>query len=208
MELDLDTFLVTVYCVIDDLYHETFAAHKPVRPGAEPEMSDSEVLSVVGLAQWQQRRSESAPGSPVSTVATVTVRTARGLSMDVMPAEVEGPEATCVVAFVNHMDGPATVRLALNQTDWPTAVRLAVRADRHGIRFRLEPASTVVVPPGAGGGVVVRAVPKLWMKLWIRIGKARTFDLEFRGLRLADDGEAEGADPLLVRRVPFTYAPR
>ena len=60
MALDLDTFLVTVYCVIDDLYQETFAAHKPVRPGAEPEMSDSEVLSVVVLTQWQQSRSESA----------------------------------------------------------------------------------------------------------------------------------------------------
>jgi hypothetical protein len=60
MELDLDTFLVTVYCVIDDLYHETFAAHKPVRPGAEPEMSDSEVLTVVVLTQWQLSRSESA----------------------------------------------------------------------------------------------------------------------------------------------------
>ena len=60
MELDLDTFLVTVYCVIDDLSHETFAAHKPVRPGAEPEMSESEVLTVVVLTQWQQSRSESA----------------------------------------------------------------------------------------------------------------------------------------------------
>jgi hypothetical protein len=60
MELDLDTFLVTVYCVIDDLYQETFAAHKPVRPGAEPAVSDSEVLAVVVLTQWQQSRSESA----------------------------------------------------------------------------------------------------------------------------------------------------
>jgi hypothetical protein len=60
MELDLDTFLVTVYCLIDDLYHETFAAHKPARPGAEPEMSDSEVLTVVVLTQWQPSCSESA----------------------------------------------------------------------------------------------------------------------------------------------------
>ena len=60
MALDLDTFLVTVYCVIDDLYQETFAAHKPVRPGAEPAMSDSEVLAVVVLTQWQQSRSENA----------------------------------------------------------------------------------------------------------------------------------------------------
>src|SRR5437763_1868771 len=60
MELDADTFLVAVYCVIDDLYHETFAAHKPVRPGVEPEMRDSEVLTVVVLTQWQQSRSDSA----------------------------------------------------------------------------------------------------------------------------------------------------
>src|SRR5207249_4021797 len=60
MELDLDTFLVTVYGVIDDLYQETGAGHKPVRPGAEPERSDSEVLSVMVLTQWQPSRSESA----------------------------------------------------------------------------------------------------------------------------------------------------
>src|SRR2546423_3307409 len=60
MRLDVDTFLVTVYCVIDDLSQEAFAAHKPVRRGAEPEMSDSEVLTVVVLTQWQQSRSESA----------------------------------------------------------------------------------------------------------------------------------------------------
>ena len=39
---------------------ERFAAHKPVRPGAEPAMSDSEVLAVVVLTQWQQSRSENA----------------------------------------------------------------------------------------------------------------------------------------------------
>ena len=60
MELDLDTFLVTVYGVIDDLYQETCGAHKPVRPGAEPERSDSAVLSVMVLTQWQPSRSESA----------------------------------------------------------------------------------------------------------------------------------------------------
>src|SRR5436190_2995835 len=60
MALDLDTFLVTVYGVIEDRYQAASAAHKPVRPGAEPEMSESEVLSVVVLTQWPQRRSESA----------------------------------------------------------------------------------------------------------------------------------------------------
>src|SRR2546423_15198714 len=60
MELDVDTFLVTVYCVIDDLYHETFAAHKRVRPGGEPEMRDSGVLTVGVRTRWQQSRSDSA----------------------------------------------------------------------------------------------------------------------------------------------------
>jgi hypothetical protein len=46
--------------VIDDLYQAHYAAQKPVRPGAAPEMSDSEVLTVVILAQWQQDRSEAA----------------------------------------------------------------------------------------------------------------------------------------------------
>src|SRR5215212_421880 len=49
MELDLDTFLVTVYCAIDDLYRERYAAAKPARRGAG-----------AVLAQWQPRNSESA----------------------------------------------------------------------------------------------------------------------------------------------------
>lgn len=58
METDLDTFLTTVYCIVDDLYREKFAHLKPIRPGQEPEMTDSEVLTVALLAQWQQSRSE------------------------------------------------------------------------------------------------------------------------------------------------------
>src|SRR5712691_8690008 len=60
MELDLATFLVTVYCVVDDLYRERFAARKPRRRGHRPELSDSEVLTLLILAQWQQDRSERA----------------------------------------------------------------------------------------------------------------------------------------------------
>jgi hypothetical protein len=60
MDIDVDTFLTTVYCVVDDLYQAQYAAQKPVRRGATVEMSDSEVLTVVILAQWQQDRSERA----------------------------------------------------------------------------------------------------------------------------------------------------
>ena len=58
--LDLDTCLVAVYCVVDDLYRAELESAKPSRPGHRPELSDSEVLTLARLAQWQQGRSERA----------------------------------------------------------------------------------------------------------------------------------------------------
>jgi hypothetical protein len=58
VELDLDTFLTAVYCVVDDVYRAEFAPAKPVRPGPKPELSDSEVLTLTVLAQWQRDRAE------------------------------------------------------------------------------------------------------------------------------------------------------
>jgi hypothetical protein len=55
---DLDTFLVTVYCTVDALYQAQFASHKPTRPGRTPALSDSEVLTLLVLAQGQPRGSE------------------------------------------------------------------------------------------------------------------------------------------------------
>jgi hypothetical protein len=55
---DVDTFLVTVYCLIDDLYRKhagPLRAHLPGRPG---ELSDSEVLTLAVLCQWQASGSE------------------------------------------------------------------------------------------------------------------------------------------------------
>ncbi len=60
MQLDVDTFLVTVYCIVDDLYTEHCAPQKPVRRGQKPELSDSEVLTLMLLAQFHPSRSESA----------------------------------------------------------------------------------------------------------------------------------------------------
>jgi hypothetical protein len=54
----LDTFLVTVYCVVDELVNEHFASHKPTRPGRKPSLSDSEVITLGILAQAQRSRSE------------------------------------------------------------------------------------------------------------------------------------------------------
>ncbi len=60
MELDMDTFLVTVYCIVDDLYMEHCAPQKPVRRGAKPNLADSEVLTLMVLEQFHPSRSESA----------------------------------------------------------------------------------------------------------------------------------------------------
>jgi hypothetical protein len=56
--LDVDTFLTTVYCLIDDEYQRHVGpvrAHLPGRPG---ELSDSEVLTLTVVCQWQASRSE------------------------------------------------------------------------------------------------------------------------------------------------------
>lgn len=58
MAADVDTFLVTVYCLIDDLYRQhagPVRAHLPGRPG---ELSDSEVLTLAVICQWQSSGSE------------------------------------------------------------------------------------------------------------------------------------------------------
>ena len=52
MTLDLDTFLVALYTIVDDLYKEHYAHTKPRRPGRRPDLSDSEVLTLAICAQW------------------------------------------------------------------------------------------------------------------------------------------------------------
>jgi hypothetical protein len=57
MDDDLDTFLTTVYCLVDDCYRTELLPYKPRRPGHRPELSDSEVLTLMLLAQWRLDRS-------------------------------------------------------------------------------------------------------------------------------------------------------
>jgi hypothetical protein len=58
MELDLDTFLTIVYCTVDEVYQQHFAPAKPLRPGRHPELHDSEVITLMLVAQWHPSRSE------------------------------------------------------------------------------------------------------------------------------------------------------
>ena len=50
--MTLDTFLTALYCIVDDLYQQHYAPHKPKRRGKRPELSDSEVLTLIICAQW------------------------------------------------------------------------------------------------------------------------------------------------------------
>ena len=58
MTLDLDTFLTIVYCMVDTLYQQHCAPAKPSRPGRRPDLADSEVLTLMLVAQWHPSRSE------------------------------------------------------------------------------------------------------------------------------------------------------
>jgi hypothetical protein len=48
MTLDLETFLTTVYVLIDDLYKQYVLPAMPSCGGREPKLSDSEVLCLRG----------------------------------------------------------------------------------------------------------------------------------------------------------------
>ena len=58
MDLDVETFLTTVYCVCDDLSRERLAPALAGRPGARGKLADSEVLALAALAQWEPHRCE------------------------------------------------------------------------------------------------------------------------------------------------------
>lgn len=51
MDIDLDTFLVALYTIVDDLYRTHFLPLKPRRPGNSPRLADSEVLTLAVCAQ-------------------------------------------------------------------------------------------------------------------------------------------------------------
>jgi hypothetical protein len=55
MPVDLDTFLVALYTIVDELYQQHVAPQKPVRRGRRAVMSDSEVLTLMVCEQWHGR---------------------------------------------------------------------------------------------------------------------------------------------------------
>lgn len=51
--MDLDTFMTTLYVLVDDWYQSEMAGLMKRRRGAKPKMSDSEVLTVALAGQWR-----------------------------------------------------------------------------------------------------------------------------------------------------------
>lgn len=52
MTPDLDTFLVALYTIVDDLYKAHYSTLPASRCGARPTMTDSEILTLALVAQW------------------------------------------------------------------------------------------------------------------------------------------------------------
>lgn len=55
MTIDLDTFLVALYTIVDELYERHVAPHRPRRRGRRAELSDSEVVTLMICEQWHGR---------------------------------------------------------------------------------------------------------------------------------------------------------
>ena len=55
MTLDLGTFLVALYTIVDDVYQRQVAPQVPRAPGKRPTGSDREVLTLTLCAQWLPR---------------------------------------------------------------------------------------------------------------------------------------------------------
>jgi hypothetical protein len=53
MDLDLETFLVALYVIVDDLYQSHIAPRMPATGGPPAQMSDSEVLCLGLAVQWR-----------------------------------------------------------------------------------------------------------------------------------------------------------
>lgn len=59
MTVDLDTFLVALYTIVDEVYEREIRPHRRVRPGFQAQMSDSEVLTLMVCEQWHGRSERS-----------------------------------------------------------------------------------------------------------------------------------------------------
>src|SRR5829696_4976085 len=56
--MDFDSFLVSLYVLVDDWWQQNRSSSLPQKPGRAPLLSESEALTLAILAQWHRFRSE------------------------------------------------------------------------------------------------------------------------------------------------------
>ena len=86
MTVDLDTFLVALYTIVDDLYQEHFAPLKPQRPGKRPYILEEGGKMRAGVADrfvlgQQDRSSEWSSRLPSSPRARTVTWTRKSVSV-------------------------------------------------------------------------------------------------------------------------------
>ena len=130
--MDLDSFLVSLYVLIDDWWKAAHPSTVPRKPGRPALISESEVLTLAILAQWPRFRSErdfwrfasSHLRSYFPTLCSQSQFNRRVRSLE--------PELRALqLAFARELAEPSAVYRVVDTTLVPAMVR--VRASRKGL---------------------------------------------------------------------------
>jgi len=135
--------------------------------------------------------SEDDPAVQGVAVVPLVVDAIGALTMDVLPYQCEGRAGAFRVVVVNASNAAATIDLTM-------------RDDHEGLCFRPEPEGPLTVAAGGESAVTVAVVPTVRET----IGVPHPYQIEFRGIRVAEDGGDGAPDPLLMRPAAFTFVPR
>jgi len=130
--MDLDSFLVSLYVLVDDWWHERHPSSARKKPGRPALLSDPEVITLAILAQWPRFRSERdfwrfasshlRAYFPNLCTQSQFNRRVRALEPDVRVLQR---------AFAGQIAEPSAVYRVLDTTLVPAIVR--VRASRKGL---------------------------------------------------------------------------
>jgi hypothetical protein len=130
--MDLDSFLVSLYVLVDDWWKKITHSSKPSKTGRPALLSDPEVITLAILAQWPRFRSERdfwrfawahlRPYFPTLCSQSQLNRRIRALA----------PELRLLQrAFAQELSQPSALYRVLDTTLIPAIVR--VRASRNGL---------------------------------------------------------------------------
>jgi len=130
--MDLDSFLVSLYVLVDDWWKADHPSTAPRKPGRPALLSESEVLTLAILAQWPRFRSERdfwrfarahlRPYFPSLCSQSQLNRRLRALEPELRLLQL---------AFAEDLTEPSAVYRVMDTTLVPAIVR--VRASRKGL---------------------------------------------------------------------------